>query len=420
MVSKPASMVSRTAALFAGLPTVLIAVVLSVLPAVSPAGAQDSWNHNVNPDRNNAVTLFLCGDVMTGRGIDQILPHPGDPLLHEPYMKDARGYVSIAERLNGEIPQPVDFTYIWGQALEALGRAAPELRIINLETSVTTSDEFQSDKQIHYRMHPLNVGCLTAAGIDCCVLANNHILDWGRPGLLETLDTLSRAGLRTAGAGSDSSEAASPAVLEAAGGGRVLVFAWGSPSSGVPNRWAGGEGAPGVNLLPGFSEPYLQNAARTVNEARRAGDLVVASIHWGSNWGYEVPQALRNFARGLIDTAGVDVVHGHSSHHPRPVEVYGGKLILYGCGDFINDYEGIGGYERFRDDLVLMYLVSLKSDSGDLLALRLVPFQIRHFRLTRPSSADLRWLKDTLNRIYAPFGTGVTEAEDQTLLLRWD
>src|SRR5689334_12652302 len=125
------------------------------------------------------VTLFLCGDVMTGRGVDQILPHPSAPELFEPYMRDARDYVLLAEESAGPIPRPVGFEYIWGEALGELGRAKPHARIVNLETSVTRSDDAMPGKGIHYRMHPENVGCLTAAGVEVSVLANNHVLDWG-------------------------------------------------------------------------------------------------------------------------------------------------------------------------------------------------------------------------------------------------
>ncbi|MBU1394726.1 MAG: CapA family protein, partial [Gammaproteobacteria bacterium] len=142
------------------------------------------------------MTLFLCGDVMTGRGIDQVLPHPGDPVLHEGYVTSAPDYVALAERVNGPIPRPAEFAYVWGDALAEWARIAPDLRIVNLETAVTTRDDWQRGKGIHYRMHPANVPCLTAAGIDCCVLANNHVLDWGYAGLAETLETLRRAGLQ--------------------------------------------------------------------------------------------------------------------------------------------------------------------------------------------------------------------------------
>jgi Putative enzyme of poly-gamma-glutamate biosynthesis (capsule formation) len=81
---------------------------------------------------------------------------------------------------------------------------------------------------------------------------------------------------------------------------------------------------------------------------KQQGDIVVASIHWGGNWDYKVPREQREFAHKLIDEAGVDVIHGHSSHHIKGIEVYRGKLIMYGCSDLLNDYEGISGlYEDF-------------------------------------------------------------------------
>ena len=82
------------------------------------------------------ATLFLCGDVMTGRGIDQALPHPGDPRLHEPNIRNASDYVALAECANGPLPRPIDFNYIWGDALEAFEREQPGAKIINLETAI--------------------------------------------------------------------------------------------------------------------------------------------------------------------------------------------------------------------------------------------------------------------------------------------
>jgi hypothetical protein len=145
--------------------------------------------------------------------------------------------------------------------LDVLAESAPDVRIVNLETSVTRSDQFAPNKAVHYRMNPANRSCLVAARPDVCALANNHVLDLGHRGLEDTLDALTRAGL-----------------------------------------------------------------------------------------------------------------HGHSSHHPRPIEVYQGRLILYGCGDLINDYEGISGYEKYRDDLRLMYLASVDAN-GALVGLRMVPMQ---------------------------------------------
>jgi poly-gamma-glutamate capsule biosynthesis protein CapA/YwtB (metallophosphatase superfamily) len=103
------------------------------------------------------VTLFACGDVMPGRGVDQILPHPGDPELREGYARDANAYVRLAERVNGPIPRPAGFSWPWGDALPVVEQAAPDVRVINLETSVTRSADFAPGKAVHYRMNPDNL-----------------------------------------------------------------------------------------------------------------------------------------------------------------------------------------------------------------------------------------------------------------------
>lgn len=142
------------------------------------------------------------------------------------------------------------------------------------------------------------------------------------------------------------------------------------------------------------------------------------SIHWGSNWGYQVPEAQRVFAHALIDSGSVDLIHGHSSHHPRPIEVYRDKLILYGCGDFINDYEGIESHEQFRGDLTLMFFPELDLADGRLLNLHLVPMQMHRFRLHYATEQDLKWVNEVLNAESAQFGTRVQVRGHQLVVER--
>lgn len=364
------------------------------------------------------MTLFLCGDVMTGRGVDQILPHPSAPKIFEPYTKDAREYVTLAESRNGPVAKPVSASYIWGDALSELERVKPDAAIVNLETSVTRSDDRWRAKDIHYRMHPENVDCLTAARIDVCGLANNHVLDFGCGGLVETLDTLRAAGLRTAGAGHNLGEARAPAIVSLSTGSRLLVFAFGTGSSGICPGWAARDDRPGIDVLADLSETTAAGVVDRVRRARGPRDLVVASVHWGTNWGYDVPPDHVRFARWLVD-GGVDVVHGHSSHHPRPIEVYKNRLIMYGCGDFIDDYEGIEGYAEYRDDLVLMYFATLSATTGELMGLDMTPMQIRRLSLHRSAAPDARWLRDTLARACDPFESRVDLQPNGTLALRW-
>lgn len=365
------------------------------------------------------IKLFLAGDVMTGRGIDQVLPTHSDSRLQERWVRDAMVYVALAEAVNGPIPRSASFSYVWGIALNVFDDLKPDVRIINLETSVTRSSEYWPDKGIHYRMHPGNVGCLTAAGLDCCVLANNHVLDFGYDGLRETLETLRNARLATPGAGGDRAEAAAPAILDLDARGRVLVFAFGCETSGIPFAWSAGEDMPGINVLSELSAKTTRETAAQIAEHRRPGDFVVASIHWGGNWGYAVSRSERAFARALIDSGCVDCVHGHSSHHAKGIEVYRDRPIIYGCGDFINDYEGISGHEHYRGDLSLMYFVTVDSAEQKLVSLQIVPAQRRRFSLVKASAEDARWLANVLDREGREFGTRVTLNADKSLSVGW-
>ncbi len=294
----------------------------------------------------------------------------------------------------------------------------PAARIINLETSITLS-ELYVPKGINYRMNPDNTDCLKVAQIDCCVLANNHILDWQRAGLLETLATLKRFEIKAAGAGRNLEEAAAPAVLDIAGKGRVLVFSLASGTSGTPRNWAATQNTAGVNFLRDFSDASVARISEKLAHVRQPNDVVIVSIHWGSNWGYEIPDEQRDFAHMLIDRANVSVVHGHSSHHAKSIEVYRDRLILYGCGDFLNDYEGIKGYEEYRDDLALMYFADVDPASGNLVTLEMVPLQIRQFRLIDPSQDDIAWLQMTLDRESQRFGTRIELARGGHFALSW-
>lgn len=275
-------------------------------------------------------TLFLAGDVMTGRGIDQVLPHPSPPRLYETCMQSAREYVDLAERANGPVAAPVAWDYVWGDALAVLARKRPDAR-----TAMPVRE-----------------------------------------------------------------------------GGRVLLFSYADGSSGVP--WAATARRPGVNRLADLSLRTVEHVAREVTRHRRPGDLVVASIHWGGNWGYAIGRDERAFAHALIDVANVHVVHGHSSHHPKGVELHAGRPILYGCGDFLNDYEGIGGYREFQPELRAMYFPAFDA-GGRLARFEIVPMALRRFRIGRADAAQARAFAAMLGRESAKLGTRVEAPADGEL-----
>lgn len=369
------------------------------------------------PRRQRELRLLLAGDVMCGRGIDQILPFPSSPQLFEPFVRDARDYVRLAEQVHGRLPKPVDFTWPWGDALALFRDPAVALRIVNLETAITTHDE-PWPKGINYRMHPGNLPLLTEARIDCAGLANNHVLDWGQKGLLETLEVLEQAGIRTAGAGRDAAMAAAPAIFPLAEGGRVLVFAMGHVSAGIPADWAAGPGRPGVHLLPDLSDRTLATLSHHLASHLQPGDLAIASLHWGSNWGYAIPPDHRRFAHGLV-ALGFHLVHGHSSHHARAIECHRGVPILWGCGDFLNDYEGIEGHEGFRGDLALAWLPVFRGPPWRVERGEVAVFRIRRMRLETAPPADCREIARILDRESRPLGVRVETAGGHHLELHF-
>ena len=345
--------------------------------------------------RESGLTLFLAGDVMTGRGIDQCLQRSVDPVLYEYYAKSAEQYVNIAERHSGPVPRPLSYRQLWGDALEDLQCRRPNLRIINLETALTTHPEPWSGKSIHYRMHPGNAELLRTAGINLCVLANNHTMDWGREGLAETLRTLKKHKVGAVGAGRGMQTAAAPAVIRT-GSTRFLVFAYATPCSGTPPSWKPGRSQPGVNVLDSLDTSGIGRVIDDVHSRRRPGDRVIISMHWGGNWGYDIPSAQRTFAHSLMDAGVADIIYGHSSHHPKRIEIYRKRLILYGCGDLINDYEGIGGQEAFRDDFCIMYFPRIQPD-GTLHSLEVTPMKIHRFSLCYPSAKEVEALAERWN-----------------------
>ena len=199
---------------------------------------------------------------------------------------------------------------------------------------------------------------------------------------------MKRLGIKSAGAGRTLEEARAAATLPISGKGRVLVFSFAAVTSGTPRNWAAASGAAGVNLLSDLSDATVHRTTDQIIRDRQPGDVIVVSIHWGPNWGYKVSDAQRRFGHALIDSAGVSIVHGHSSHHAKAIEVYHNRLILYGCGDFLNGYEGIRGYEDYRDDLAVMYFVDIAVTSGAVNGIELVPLCIKQFQLVPASASD--------------------------------
>lgn len=361
------------------------------------------------------LTLLLTGDVMIGRGVDQLFDIHCDPQLYEPWVTDARHYVSLAEAKHGSIPQPVSYAYVWGDFLEDCATEKPDFRMINLETSLTLSNAYAPRKGIHYRAHPSQVGILRAANIDGCVLGNNHILDWGRDGLEETLKTLKNANIRWAGAGLNA-HAAEEGMGFSLSSKNLEVVAWGSVTSGIPLAWQAGMHQSGVNILECSS---LSHVLKKLQGLKPSNNVVLVSIHWGDNWGYDIPHEQRSLAHALIDQGGASIVHFHSSHHPKAIEIHSHRLILYGAGDLINDYEGIEGYEEYLPDLGVTYFPRIDGTTGQLLSLRMRVYARRNMRLIRATEKEVMDLSSLLREPCLALGTRLSQRAGNSLTIEF-
>lgn len=143
------------------------------------------------------MRLFLGGDVMLGRALDALMPHPSDPRPLEGSTSSPKAHLSLIESARGKMMRPLAPESVWNDLLPDLRSTQIDLRLINLECAITTSEDLQP-RPFATRLHPGNLRFLQAIAPDFCCLANNHTMDWGAAGLRETREVLERAGIATA------------------------------------------------------------------------------------------------------------------------------------------------------------------------------------------------------------------------------
>jgi poly-gamma-glutamate synthesis protein (capsule biosynthesis protein) len=304
---------------------------------------------------NLQMKVITCGDVMTGRGIDQLFHKSSNPEIHETFVKDARNYLTLCQNCTIK-PNSQSSNYVWEKFSLNQQKKENKVNLVigNLETSITESNDFWPGKGIHYRMHPLNTEILQKGGFDVFSLANNHVLDFGRKGLTDTITNLRKSNIGLVGAGENLDQAQSPFIKGCRATGSVtLVFGICHISAGVPKDWAATKSTSGVWLIQNSNEvikiiKIYQNLLKQNKDKKFSwvkNVYVVVLAHWLGNWvdpkiDPDFP-LIQKWSHDLVSECGVSLIHGTSTHHPLPVEFYKGSLIIYGSGDFINDYEGI-------------------------------------------------------------------------------
>ena len=310
------------------------------------------------------LQLLIVGDVMLGRGVNSILEHK------PPY-------------------------YPWGDTLPLFEHA--DWRVCNLECVLSDRGQPWSAyaKAFHFRSAARNVAALTAAGMNAVSLANNHVLDYGNEALLQMLEVLDHAKIVYSGAGVDFAQASQMAVVETQGRKLgLLAFTDNEPP------WEATPQRPGIFYVPvDLKDARAQGLLKMVRELKDTVDLLIISAHWGGNWGYIPPQEHIEFAHALIE-AGAGLVFGHSSHVFRGIEFHKDRPILYGVGDFVDDY---AVDEIERNDQSFIFTVDV--DQRPPQHLRLYPTVIRRCQASLAEGGEARRIARKMEELCGAFHT---------------
>lgn len=322
-----------------------------------------------------SVRIMFGGDVMLGRIVKEYI------LLHGPQ-------------------------YPLGPVAGFL-RAA-DLTIVNLECAITSSDRIWpgAPKAFYFGAPPQAVDSLLDAGIDLVSFANNHALDYGVDGLLDTLRTLRQHGIAQAGAGENLTQARMPALVERAG----LRFGM-AAFCDHQEDFAAQRHAPGMSYLDLADEPATLAAWREALESLRHAhvDWPILSLHWGPNMVWRPSARFRRLAHAAIDM-GWKILFGHSAHVFQGIELYRGCPIIYAAGDLVDDYYVD---PEFANDHQL--LIELELGRADVRGIFLHPLFIEDCQVRPATGSHFMRIFDTMDSLCREMGTVVRRENDNTI-----
>lgn len=235
---------------------------------------------------------------------------------------------------------------------------AGDITLANLEAPLTTRGQEFVDKKYRFRIKPQAAVALKKAGITTVTLANNHSMDFGAEGLLDTLRQLSQAGIGHVGAGENLAAARRPLIYDIRGT-RVAILGY---SLTLPQEFWAGEKRAGT-------APLLEKLVKAdIAAARKQASIVIVTVHWGEEGTTRLREYQPRLGRMMIDS-GADAVIGHHPHILQGVEVYRRGIIFYSLGNFAFAHKS-----KIADRTLL---VRLRFD-GDRRTAELVPINILH------------------------------------------
>ena len=237
-----------------------------------------------------------------------------------------------------------------------------DLVFANLETTVSTrGTRFpRQDPNVAFRSHPDTLSFLNDLGVGVVSVANNHICDYGDEALVDTLRHLDDAGIASCGAGVSPEAAAEPATLEVAGRpvsvlSRVFIYSASTRGAGAGR--------------PGVADHRIEPLLARITALRGQGHIVLTSVHWGIEYGFDPIPHQRDQARRMLE-AGASVVLGHGPHYPQAIERFGAAEIVHSLGNFVFDEPHEWANKTF------VYTATLARDDGRVLESQIHPVRI--------------------------------------------
>lgn len=296
--------------------------------------------------------------------------------------------------MDGSVRGQIDINgvdYPWEHVKDYFQR--DNITIGNLETSITNRGTIWPDKQYNFRSDPKNLRAMKEAGIEVINLGNNHTLDYGYDGFLDTLKHLDNNNIKRVGGGKTREEAMEGIVIEE-GGTKVGVLGF---SRVVPTvDWYATAKRPGI---VGAYDVHVDSILERVSQMKEEVDILILSIHWGVELS-EIPrQEEILLAKKLID-GGVDIVMGHHPHVLQGIEIYKGKPIFYSLGNFV-----FGAKNELTGNTIIAQVNLLDSEVDNV---KIIPCKIISGRPI-PLGCDERLNKiQYLNEISKEFNTNIT------------
>lgn len=232
-----------------------------------------------------------------------------------------------------------------------------DIMCLNNEFTYSTGGTPLKGKAYTFRAHPSRVEILKEMGVDIVSLANNHAYDYGPQSLIDTMATLKEAGISYVGAGHNIDEAMEPAYFEVDG----KTIAYVAASRAEKNKMT-----PQATMdSPGILRCYdTELFVETIKEAKINADYVIAYVHWGTEYSYELEEVQLSTGREYLD-AGADIIIGAHPHILQGIEYYNGKPIVYSLGNYWFNNKDI--------DTILLNIHFYGDDTEESIELEIIP-----------------------------------------------